>query len=212
MMDMPGDDGHFVLGNRALLTFMQQRFLVSLLQVSDEVVRVSFPVSDFPVEGMFVNLEFHDATGYTTFETEVLEKPQIAGDGLLLRRPILSARMHHRMSWRVPADFHADLRHHVHPRHVDAPVINVSAGGVLVRTDAPFEAGDNVDVTLKLIDGKQQTFVGRVIHTRPADDLGGRPGRGHAAFVGIGFVEMAPELQQVLSAYIWRRVRDLHAQ
>ena len=66
---------------------MDQRFMVGILSVTPETVRVSFPMNHFPAPGMRVELEFHDAQGYTSYESEVIETPATVGDGLLLVHP-----------------------------------------------------------------------------------------------------------------------------
>jgi hypothetical protein len=52
--DSNPQDHLFVTGNRCLLLIMGQRFLVSIQKVTDNTIEVSFPVRDFPVEGMRV--------------------------------------------------------------------------------------------------------------------------------------------------------------
>ncbi len=113
MLTTPGrseEATHFTEGTRALLILMGQRFLVTVLNANTDTLRVSFPVQDFPLEGMYVNLEFHDDLGYVTYETEVIESPKQAGDGLLIRRPPESVRTHHRTAWRVSADFRVEIK------------------------------------------------------------------------------------------------------
>ena len=196
---------HFIEGNRGLLLLMGHRYLVTVLSVSPENVRVSFPVQSFPMEGMYVNLEFHDDLGYATYESEVLSSPREPGDGLLLRRPPESLRTHHRTSWRVAADFRVEMKGHVHPRRYDAPVINISAGGMLVRSDAPVKMGDNMDLSFDLPGDGPKTTLGEVMHVNvPEDSRGGVP------LLGLRFVSPSEALQKSVTMYIWRRLRQLH--
>jgi Tfp pilus assembly protein PilZ len=196
---------HFVEGNRGLLLLMGHRFLVTILAVSPETVRVSFPVQDFPMEGMYVNLEFHDDLGYATYESEVIASPNEPGDGLLLRRPPESLRTHHRTSWRVAADFRVEMKGHVHPRRYDAPVINISAGGLLVRTDAPLNLGDNLDISFDLTgDGRKQALA-EVMHLNVPE-----ASQGAIPLVGLRFVSPEPALTKSVTMYIWRRLRQMH--
>lgn len=196
---------HFIEGNRGLLLMMGHRFLVTILSTSPETVRVSFPVQDFPMEGMYVNLEFHDELGYATYESEVIASPREPGDGLLLRRPPESLRTHHRTSWRVAADFRVEMKGHVHPRRYDAPVINVSAGGLLIRTDAPLNVGDNLDLSFDLTGDGRKSALGEVMHLNvPEASRGGIP------LVGLRFVSPDPALTKSVTNYIWRRLRQMH--
>lgn len=196
---------HFVEGARCLLVLMGHRFLVTIVSVSPETVRITFPVQDFPMEGMYVNLEFHDELGYATYESEVIASPREPGDGLLLRRPPESQRTHHRSSWRVAADFRVEMKGHVHPRRYDAPVINISAGGLLVRSDAPVSVGDNVDLVFDLPGDGRKEALAEVVHVHvPEASRGGIP------LLGLRFVGAEDVLKKSVTMYIWRRLRQLH--
>ncbi|MBI2433039.1 MAG: PilZ domain-containing protein [Candidatus Hydrogenedentes bacterium] len=197
---------HFDIGNRALLVFMGQRFLVTILSSDAEKIRISFPVSDFPIEGMYVTLEFHDETGFASYETEVVEAARQPGDGLALKRPPAMTRTHHRTSWRIPADFSVEMKDHVHPRRTEAPVINLSAGGLLVRSAVAFDAGDNMDLYFRLPGDEQpHAAVGQVVYVNAAP----LP-KDKAYQVGIKFVGADPVVSRSVSQYIWRRLRELH--
>lgn len=198
---------HFVEGSRALLVLMGHRFLVTLLHEDREHLRVTFPVQDFPMEGMYVTIEFHDDLGYSSYETEVLQSPAQPGDGLLLKRPSESSRTHHRSSWRVAADFTVQLKSHVHPRRVEAPVINVSAGGMLVRTDMALSMDDNVDLEFNLPGDSLKKALAKVVHVHVPD-----LSKGELPLVGLQFVGIEPAMSKAITHYIWRRLRQLHPQ
>jgi len=196
---------HFVEGNRCLLILMGQRYLVTILHVTESKVRVSFPVQDFPLEGMYLNVEFHDDLGYASYESEVLDGPKGPGDGLVLARPPDAQRNRHRSSWRVPADFKATLKDHVHPRRRECAVVNISAGGLLLHTDADLEVGDNVDLAFHLPEGGAHEALGQVMHVYV-------PGEMHqeSELVGVRFVSPDPGTHRAITQYIWRRLRQLH--
>ena len=61
------------IGRHCLMNTMGQRFLVEILEVEDDTVRLSCPGADYPVTGMIVSLEFHDPAGYNSYRVEVLE-------------------------------------------------------------------------------------------------------------------------------------------
>ena len=196
---------HFEEGNHALLVLMGQRYAVTILNVHPDSVRVTFPVRDFPIEGMYVNIEFHDELGYSTYESEVLDAPKGPGDGLLVRRPTEGQRTHHRASWRVAADIRVEIKGHVHPRRYDAPVINISAGGMLVRSDAPLNLNDNVDLSFDLPGEGPKTVLAEVMHVSvPEGSQGGVP------LLGLKFVSPEPALVASITKYIWRRLRQMH--
>jgi len=199
-------DGQIRAGERCLLVLMGHRYLATIVSADEEHVRTTFPTCDFPLTGMHIDLALHDEAGYTSYPLEVLEPPAQPGDGLLMRRPEQLYRMHHRGTWRVPADFRVELRDQVHPRRIAAPVINVSAGGMLLRLPLDVEAGDNLDVWLAL-PGAEEThqMVARVAHV---SRLGHQSDE--AVLVGLSFVSPDPYAVRDLKGYVWRRLRELY--
>lgn len=197
---------NFRVGNRGLLILMGSRYLVAVLSVTEDTVVVSFPANDFPIDGMRVDLEFHDVGGYATYETEVLHGPREAGDGVVLRKPETIHLHRHRTSWRVPVDFKAELKDHVHPRVHEVPVINISAGGLLVRTMADLKMNDDVDITFTIPNGPRLKMVAQVMHVSLPPSGRAVP----ASIVGLQFVGVDPVVQQQIVAYTWRRVREIY--
>ena len=194
----------FVPGNRCLLILMGQRYLVSIQKADDDSIAVSFPIRDFPVEGMRVDLEFHDTEGYTRFESEVMVAPRDVGDSLILRRPPEFLRNYHRGSWRVPVDFKASVKGHVHPRRLHVPVVNLSTGGMLLLTDAEMEIGDMMEARLPLPALEDEPFTCQVIHR--ADATKAMAGR---VQVGCTFVSPDPTCIKSVSNYILERLKEL---
>lgn len=193
----------FEPGARCLLIIMKQRFLVAIQKVDDDTIEVSFPVRDFPVEGMRVEMEFHDLEGYTRFESEVLRAPKEAGDFLVLKRPPAYVRNYHRGSWRVPVDFKAEVKGHVHPRRLHVPVVNLSTGGILILTDSDMAIGDMLEASLPVpaLDGEKLTC--KVVHRADEIESSG------LTQIGCTFVSPDPASIKVLSEYIWDRIREL---
>jgi hypothetical protein len=206
MLQDDGTSSHFEIGNQGLLLFMGERYLFSVIDNAENALRVSFPVSDFPAEGMSVTLEFHDEAGYAAYETEVLENTHRHGDGLLLRQPTETTRTHHRNSWRIPTDFRVQLKDQVHPRWHECPVINLSAFGLLVRVEADLKPGDNVDLRVTLPEATESApGVGKVIHVEEVTHL-----HDGAILAGIQFVTLEPATAEALAHYVWRRLRELN--
>lgn len=192
-------------GSQCLLLLMGQRFLVSVISVKPDAVRVTFPMSDFPVPGMHVEIELHDESGYTSYELEVLEAPTEVGGGLLLGRPTGMARNRHRSSLRVSADFPVYLKGHVHPRRYTAQVVNISAGGMLLRSEAALSVNDILDVSFALPGEREpQELVAEVVH------LSGEASTNGERYLGIRFVSPEPASVRALRSYVWRRLRELH--
>lgn len=194
----------FVAGNRCLLLIMGQRFLVSIQSVTDNTIEVSFPVRDFPVEGMRVDLEFHDMEGFTRFESEVLTAPRELGDYLVIRRPPSYVRNYHRGSWRVPVDFKAELKGHVHPRRLNVPVVNLSTGGILVLTDSEMEVNDMLEAALPIAELSGEKMTCKVAHRaaepQSVDGL---------VQVGCTFVSPDPTCVKAIASYITNRLKEL---
>jgi len=196
----------FQEGTQCLLALMGQRCLVSILSVTQETIRTSFPVSDIPLEGMMVELEFHDQQGYANFETLVLAGPKQVGDGLLLERPQNIGQARHRGAWRVPTDLKASVKPHVHPRRHQVPVVNLSAGGMLVRLSAAMQLGENVDIVMEIPgEDVESPLLGEVAHVSEAAG----PDES-TALVGIRFVALDPVSAKSISNYVWRRMRALY--
>ena len=183
---------------------MGQRFLVSIQKVTEETIEVSFPVRDFPVEGMRVDLEFHDMEGFTRFESDVLTAPKELGDYLIIRRPPAYVRNYHRGSWRVPVDFKAEFKGHVHPRRVKVPVVNLSTGGLLVLVDGGFEVEDMLEATIPIpgLVGEKMTckVAHRSVEPHGADGL---------VQMGCSFVSPDPESIKAIATYISNRLKEL---
>jgi len=197
-------DQLFVTGNRCLLLIMGQRFLVSIQKVTENTIELSFPVRDFPVEGMRVDLEFHDMEGFTRFESEVMVAPKELGDFLVVRRPPAFVRNYHRGSWRVPVDFKAQIKGHVHPRRLNMPVVNLSTGGILVLTDSEFEVDDMLEAALPIpeLDGEKMTckVVHRAAESQSPDGL---------VQMGCSFVSPDPTALKAIAGYITTRLKEL---
>ncbi len=195
---------HFQVGNRCLLAVLDQTYLVGVLHLKDDSVRVSFPLHDFPLEGMLVDLEFHDDVGFTRYEATVIQPARAVGDGLLLTRPAEAPHHRHRRHWRVPGDFEVELKGHVHPRKYILPVLDLSSGGVMVQTNAPFEVGGAVDIRLLLPNLDKEILPAQVVYTAASE---ADPGQTR---VGVEFVGPDPVIMREISKHIRRRLRELH--
>lgn len=189
-------------GSRSLLLVMGKRYLVTVLHTNADSIRVSFPIQDFPIAGMRVDLEFHGDRGYAHCETEVLEATGEIGEGLLLRRPAAPLWNQHRTSWRVPVSLKASFKSHVHPRRVEAQVINLSAGGLLLLTKQVLEHGENVDIELDL-GSSTIALLGQVAHVAAQQADGEVP-------VGVRFISTDATDREQIGNYVWRRLRDLY--
>jgi len=190
-----------------LLTVMDGHYMVKVLEVTDVHVRVSFPGMDYPVEGMPVELEFHDDRGFFCYQTEVIQGPRRAGDGVLLRCPTECARNEHREFCRVPTDLAAQVRDQIHLRKYTAPLWNLSCGGALINTDAAFDLGTTVELTMSLPSEPELTLLGHVMHVSRL----GQERPGPTWVYGIRFLALDSDQQKALTSYIWRRLKEIYA-
>mgnify|MGYP006298522215 CR=1 FL=1 len=197
---------HIQEGNRCFVALMGHRYLVSILRVHEDRIRVSFPVSDFPVDGMRAVLEFHSPDAVTTYESEVLQRPREVDDGMVLARPHGRTRMRHRGSWRVPTSLKGKLRSHVHPRRHDCTVGNLSAGGALVLLPEEIEVvtGDDVELMFGLPHRPDKTFTGQVVHI--VDPTGDPRAE---MILGVEFISPDPGDLREVRGYLWERMREI---
>lgn len=196
---------HFRKGERFILLIMGERYLVSVLDVEEDQIRVSYPAAHFPVEGMYVLMEFHDDEGYSTYESEVLATPHQPGDGLVLRRPHADQRASHRRAWRVEADFKAVIKDHVHPQKHEVDVINLSAGGLQFATELGLGIGHNLDISFDIPGRGHHQVLAAVAHLMVKEDDKRSPHR-----VGVKFINPEPETTKAVVEYIWLQVHRKH--
>lgn len=200
---------HIIVGRSCLLNVMSERFMVSLLEVDDDTIRVSFPGRDYPIPGTPAQLEFHDSKGFDLYEAEVIEGPAGTLDGITLTRPRDSQRTQHRDACRVPTDLTVQIKDNAHVRRYDAALLNLSLGGALVETEADFGFQTTVETTLSLPGEPAFRLLGRIAHiTEP-----GRVPRAGSQLrlFGIRFTSLDPEVEAGLSRYVNSRMRDLYA-
>jgi len=192
---------HVQVGSRCFIVLLDQRYLSTILKVADDVLRVSFPMRDFPVEGMTVMLEFHDDLGFTTYVCEVIDTAKAVGDGLRLRMAPGGVKNRHRSFWRVPVKLGAEVKDHVHPRRFAVTVLDISAGGVLIQADETVKVGEVVDMKLLLPGIESETLTCKVKHN---------PGIEHGkGLFGAEFIGLDPYVLDTITAYIRKRLREL---
>ncbi len=206
MQDPPsGELVDIIEGRECLLRVMDQNFMVTIGTVGEDQVEVSFPGLDYPVPGMSVQLQFHDETGFNGYCSDVIEGPQPDRRCVVLRKPTACERSMHRDSCRVPTDLTVQVKDHVHVRRYDARLINLSGGGALMATQAPFDFSTNVDITLSLPGDCTRTLLGQIVHMnvspqKQGDDI---------YTMGVRFVGLDASTSQSISRYAWSRLKEL---
>jgi Tfp pilus assembly protein PilZ len=186
---------------------MGRHFLVTIVEVGETTLRVTFPAKDHPIAGMPVDLEFHDVRGFYCYPTEVLENPAGTGGGRVLRKPLEPKRNEHRRACRVLTDLTVQVRDQTCVRKYDAALQNLSADGALIQTDAPFDFGSTIEMTLSLPGEPSHTVLCQVVYSIEVPDKQ-KPG---FQLHGVHFPDPDPESQQAITRFVWSRLREMYS-
>jgi hypothetical protein len=198
---------HIQVGKSCLLNVMDEHFLVRIIEVGDDSIRVTFPGRDYPVEGMRIYLEFHDEGGFDCYPAFVLRGAQGMDDSIILEKPTTCRRTHHRVSCRIPTDLTVQVKDQVHIRKYDAAVLNISSGGVLIRSDAPFDFSTTVEFSFSLPGEPQHNALGQVVHIADSDDSKNFP---QMHLYGIRLISPDPSLVRSINRFVTTRLRDIY--
>lgn len=180
--------------------------MVTILDLSGDLVRVSFPGRDYPIEGIAASLEFHDENGFYYVPAEVIEGPMDGADGVVLRRTPEVRRNTHRRSFRVPTDLTVQLKEQVHIRRYNASLMNLSSGGALVQTEAPFDFNSVLDLMLSLPSEPPCRITCEVVHIAESVSKTNSPVR----YLGLRFIDVDPEVEEAITRYVWQQLRILY--
>ena len=198
---------HLAEGLQCFLYVTDRHFLVRVLSLDEETVCVTFPGKDYPVEGMRADMEFHDEGGYCYYATEVLRGPTPGEEGIVLRRPAEIKRSVHRTTCRIPTDLTVQIKDRDHVRRYNAALLNISAGGVLVETDAPFDFSTSIEMDLSLPGESLHTIPCQVVQIIP---VAGAQENGMRQLC-LKYADLPPDANLSISHYIWRRLQEMGA-
>ena len=203
-----GDEPHRIaVGASCLLTVTERRFMVEIVEETDDTIRVSFPGIDYPIEGMLVDLEFHDNAGFSYYQSKVIVGPQKDGDGVLLERPSDELRSQHRDSVRVPVDLGAELKVQGHAVVHEGTVVNMSTGGAMIDSTTLFDNGATLDMVLDIPGETTASLIIQVLHVSP-DSRQSDAGPVHS--YGTRFVGYEPGAGRAVTRFIWKRLKELY--
>lgn len=206
MDHQPEKSSRLQKGMAGLLNVTGQHFQVIILDVGPDTVRVTFPGKDYPIEGISATLELHDETGFFYYPLEVVQGPSNDSQGILLRQLPNARRNTHRASFRAPTDLTVRVKEQVHIRRYDAALVNISGGGALLRTEAPFDFSSLIEMTVSLPGERQWVILGQVIHIAESVSRDNVKNR----FVGVRFLDLDPDVQDAIMGYVWQRMRELY--
>lgn len=202
----PEVEPEITVGGNCLLTVTDRLFMVEIVEVNDETIRVSFPGIDYPVDGMLVELEFHDHTGFSVFQAKVITGPRRDGDGILLELPTVSRRQQHRESARIPTDLSAQIKDPAQADKFDGRILNLSTGGALIETEAKFNLGDTIEIIAHLPERPETILAARILYIPEPRETD----QGVMNVYGTSFVSFEPGAGRALTRYIWDRLRELY--
>lgn len=189
------------VGNECFMVVMDHRYFVEILGITTDTVWVSFPASNYPIEGMGAELQFHTPDGCSTFHTRVAKGPEKKGDGVILQRAEASTYLKHRRSWRVTCDLPVMINSLSEARLHEAHLVDLSAEGALVESQSEFEPGDLLNVSFTLPQHPTRALRARVIHYDPPTML--RSGK-----LGLKFTEVPPDSRESLTVFLYREIRE----
>ncbi len=201
--DTENDD--IYVGNTALLTVLGQHFMVKIKAVDEDTILVSFPPVQYPVKGMEVQLEFHDLQGLNVYHSEVVKGPDEGENGMVLRRPQIKQRSLHRSSCRVPTDLSVQVKDQARVRRHDASLVDLSLGGAMIETDAPFDLDTTLEMSLSLPGEPTHQLIAHVVHilNSPETPYGRKK-------IGIKFDCLDSAVEKSIMDYIWNRLREMY--
>lgn len=180
------------------LRTMGRLHLVRVLGTSEDTFWVTFPGADYPVEGMAVDLEFHEERGFYIYHTRVVIGPRKPGDGIVLRRTESLEFRQHRREWRVPVDLKAGLLAANNGRACTAQLLNLGSGGAMLRTPLQFELGDMVQIRLQIRRHRALLLPAQVIRI----ETDGR--------FALRFIDVPASDVRDLIHFVWERIRETY--
>jgi len=193
-------------GNECFVNLMGQHFLSHILDVSDDRLTISFPGADYPASGMHLELQFHDDEGFNSYRSQVVAGPLKHAGAVVILRPRGMDRILHRHTCRVSTDLTVQVKEENHIRKYDAALLNLSRGGALLETDAPFDFNSSIELSISIPHDQTRTIHGHVTHVNRQQS----PGGNERLTVGVRFANMDADTNQAIMNYVWQRLRDIY--
>ncbi len=194
------------VGSECMLDVTGRHFLVTILEIKDDTLHVSFPGKDYPIQGMRGALEFHDKEGFSYYLVQVTEGPTHKGSGIWLRRTESLKRSKHRDACRVTTDLMAQVKDEAHVRRFNADLLNIGAGGALIQTEAPFDFSTTAELAVSLPGEPSHTIRCHVVDMLPPSDKV----HPNAKRFCLRFVEVEPDAEKSISRYVWQRLSQMY--
>ena len=190
-------------GAHCLLRVMGQQFWIRVTESGDDAMRVSFPGLDYPLEGMQIELELHEEGGYRVFNTHMIGRGETLEEGIVLAPPQERQQRTHRSAIRVDTQLPVIVKDQVSLKKHEGTLINLSQGGALFTTEAPFDFDSTIEMTLTLPGEPAYTFMGQVRHVDSARGATHRQ-------IGIRFISPESVAMTAVEQYIVTQLRALY--
>jgi hypothetical protein len=204
--DTPGATD-IAIGKELLMMVAGRNFLVTVTDMSEDSLRVTFPGIDYPVNGMQVELEIHETDGFAYYLTTVKQGPRKDGDGVVLDIPAPPRRSMHRDTFRVPTNLEGEVLAPGSDRWIKASVTNVSAGGAYIEMkEESYTEGTTVDLALMLPGDSRRIVQAQILH---AVDPREKDGEYFYAY-GTRFTGYEPGAGREITQYIEQLLRDMY--
>jgi c-di-GMP-binding flagellar brake protein YcgR len=186
------------VGDTFLLRAGKEYFLSTIESVTEHSIEVTVPAKDFPPPGMKVSMDFHDDDGCSIYKTEVIRGPSAKKQSARLRRPGPPERITHREYTRIETDIPVRFREIGTVTFRQGQLINLSAGGALLRTAETDEFHKLLEIDLKLPGGSRMSLFGQIIHK--AEQMTGPTGR--VSLYGCKFVRLDWQERKTIIQYV----------
>jgi c-di-GMP-binding flagellar brake protein YcgR len=193
-------------GMECLLNVTGRHFLVHVLELNGDLVHLSFPGRDYPVEGISANIECHDEDGFYYCQTEVVQGPRDDIVGIMVRKLSDFRRSTHRQSFRAPTDLTVQVKEQIHARRYNAALINISAGGALIQSEAPFEFNSLIELNLGLPSEPQHNILCQIVHMIEGVGRNNVPVR----YFGLKFINVEGDVANAITRYACQQLRKLY--
>ncbi len=182
---------------------MGARMAVEVLAIAGDTISVRCAGGNLPAKGMGGDLEFAGAHGIVCYHVHVISDPHDADGSLVLQRAASVTRKQRRKSWRVPMHLDTELLRENDQRPYNAMVLNLSAEGAMIETDAPLRMGEPVELCLSLQGGTLFWAVCKAVRTEGDSE-------GWKQRFGLLFVSMPEKGRSIMTHYLWKQLRKLY--
>ena len=192
------NEEHLSAGQTFLLRVGKEYFLSTIESLTSESLEVTVPSKDFPAPGMKVSMDFHDDDGCTVYKTEVIRGPSERRRSVRLKRPIPPRRVTHRQYTRVETTLPIRFREMGTVTYHQGTVMNLSAGGLLLKTAATHEFQKTLEMELGLPGNISLNMMGQIVHK--AEQLNGPDGR--ISLYGCKFIRLDRRERKAITQYV----------